>query len=67
MTVPLSTDSIAVFDGVEYFERGDSVYQAPITDPVMPDGYRAGRWTCTKAAWPLLYETRYRKQFKLFE
>lgn len=32
-------------DGVwEYFVRGADIYRAPHYAPVMPDGYRTGRW-----------------------
>ncbi len=28
----------------EYWVRGDSVYRQNVAAPVMPDGYRSGRW-----------------------
>ena len=33
-------------DGSDYelFRRGGSVYRAPVSNAVMPDGFRCGRW-----------------------
>lgn len=28
----------------EYWVRGDSIYRQNVNAPVMPDGYRSGRW-----------------------
>jgi len=45
------------FDYVEFFERlGESplldyelqVFRAPVTNVIMPDGYRCGRWECSR-------------------
>ena len=32
----------------EFFVRNGEVLRAPISNAVMPDGYRAGRWECSK-------------------
>ena len=31
-------------DGFEFFLRNGNLYQAPLSDVIMPDGYRTGRW-----------------------
>jgi len=33
-------------DNYEYFTQGKDVYRAEISLPIMPDGYRCGRWFC---------------------
>lgn len=36
------------FDGfLEYFRAGSNIYTACTVDPVMPDGYRCGRFYCS--------------------
>lgn len=35
----------------EIFLRGEEVYVAPVINPIMPDGYRCGRWECSKGMW----------------
>lgn len=47
----LSTGSLAVVNGLEFFVREGGVYRAPVTNVVMPDGFRAGRFECTLASW----------------
>jgi len=38
----------------EYFERDASIYAAPLSSVVMPDGYRCGRFECYAWMWPTL-------------
>lgn len=37
---------------VEFFVRNDEVFRAPVKAPVMPDGYRCGRWQTSLSKWP---------------
>jgi len=36
----------ATIGDFEYFIRNGELFRARITIPVMPDGYRSGRWCC---------------------
>lgn len=35
----------------EYFIKWGEVYRAPISDAIMTDGYRTGRWECSIRHW----------------
>lgn len=37
-----------MLDTTEFFERDGNVFRAPISDAIMPDGYRTGRFECSK-------------------
>lgn len=39
---------IAFSNGFEYFDRGGEVFRAPAYAVVMTDGYRCGRWECSR-------------------
>jgi len=41
----------------EFFARGSEVYQAPATSVIMTDGYRCGRWECSKAHFEHFQDT----------
>lgn len=52
--IPFSKGHIAIIGKYEYFIRPHNdgqrfVYRAPIEYPVMPDGYRAGRWAAKES------------------
>jgi hypothetical protein len=36
---------------VEYFERSGEVYRAPMDNVLDVDGYRHGRWECSRGRW----------------
>ena len=36
---------------VEYFEKGGEIFRAPVSNPVMTDGYRCGRFECHSRQW----------------
>jgi hypothetical protein len=56
-----SYNRVAVMGGFEFFQRGDSILRARLDLPVMPDGYRCGRFECYASAWsrfePMIRET----------
>ncbi len=35
----------------EFYQHADHVYRAPVYAPVMPDGYRSGRWYMPLWQW----------------
>lgn len=35
----------------EFFERNCSIYKAPMSNAIMPDGFRSGRFECYAHAW----------------
>jgi hypothetical protein len=37
----------------EYYDRDGEVYLAPIHNPIMPDGYRSGRWECSRSHYEI--------------
>lgn len=39
------------FPAFEFFTRGEEVYRASLSNPVMPDGYRCGRWETNMFHW----------------
>ena len=41
-------------DLVEYFERDGEVKRAHVSEAVMPDGYRTGRFECKMSQWGFL-------------
>lgn len=45
----LSAGHRAIIANYEYYHRAGALYRAPMTAPIMPDGYRAGRWQCADA------------------
>lgn len=34
-------------NSTEFYQRDNEVYRAPVGNPIMPDGYRCGRWECS--------------------
>jgi hypothetical protein len=46
-----SLNHICFAGQVEFFSRDGSVYRAPSSACIMPDGYRCGRWECSEAHW----------------
>lgn len=50
MKIETSRGHLKFVDGIngkyEYFKRNGQIYNAHIDRPVMPDGYRCGRWYC---------------------
>jgi len=44
-----SKGHIVTVNGKEYFDRGGEVYRAPLSSVIMPDGYRSGRWECSRS------------------
>ena len=32
----------------EFFIRNGELHRAPVDNPVMPDGFRCGRWQCSE-------------------
>ena len=51
MNEELSYCSVAVINNVEYFQRQGNIYQAPLDNVIMPDGYRCGRFECKASRW----------------
>ena len=39
----------ATIGAYEYFLRDGNLYRANVVLPVMPDGYRSGRWICSES------------------
>jgi hypothetical protein len=33
---------------IEFYVRDGEVFRAPMSNAIMPDGYRVGRWECKK-------------------
>ena len=41
-----SKDHLRFIRDTEYFSRDGSMYRSSVSNPVMTDGYRCGRWEC---------------------
>lgn len=39
---------------VEYYQRDRTVRRAPLSDAIMPDGFRTGRYECAIEQLPML-------------
>jgi hypothetical protein len=37
----------------EYFDRNGEVFLAPVHNPIMTDGYRSGRWECSRSHYEI--------------
>jgi len=46
-SLPYSKGHLAWEGGSEWYVRDGEIYRAPERAPVMPDGYRSGRWQCS--------------------
>ena len=46
-----SYGNVALTEKHEYFQRGNCIYKALLQDPIMPDGYRCGRFACYANRW----------------
>lgn len=44
-----STGHMATIGSYEYFLKNGQLYRANVVLPVMPDGYRCGRWICSES------------------
>lgn len=42
--IPRSQGHIRFSGSWEFYRVGEHIYRAPIAAPVMPDGFRCGRW-----------------------
>lgn len=43
-----SKGHIGKLGDVEVFERDGQIYFAPLASPIQTDGYRHGRWECSR-------------------
>ena len=51
MKTETSYCTVAIINNTEYFQRDGIIFQAPLSNVVMPDGYRCGRFLCNASRW----------------